>query len=91
MKKLTLAASVLMAAMSLVSCAEKQNDGEWISLFDGETFEGWRGYHRTDMPAAWTIEDGAIKINGLRCRRGGRKRRRRHYLRPKVQEFRIGI
>ena len=73
MKKLTLAASVLMAAMSLVSCAEKQNDGEWISLFDGETFEGWRGYHRTDMPAAWTIEDGAIKINGSGAGEAGAK------------------
>ena len=37
---------------------------EWISLFNGEDFTGWRGYNRADMPAAWTIEDGAIKING---------------------------
>ena len=36
----------------------------WISLFDGKSFKGWRGYNRTDMPSAWTIEDGAIKING---------------------------
>ena len=62
-----------MAAMSLVSCADKQNDGEWISLFDGKTFEGWRGYHRTDMPAAWTIEDGAIKINGSGAGEAGAK------------------
>ena len=37
---------------------------EWITLFDGKSFDGWRGYNRADMPAAWTIEDGAIKING---------------------------
>jgi len=37
---------------------------EWIKLFDGKTFTGFRGYNRTDMPKAWTIEDGAIKING---------------------------
>lgn len=36
----------------------------WITLFDGSTFNGWRGYDRTDVPKAWTIEDGAIKING---------------------------
>ena len=37
---------------------------EWITLFDGTSFEGWRGYGRQDVPTAWTIEDGAIKING---------------------------
>lgn len=37
---------------------------EWISLFDGKTFKGWRGYNKTEIPSAWTIEDGAIKING---------------------------
>ena len=36
---------------------------EWITLFDGKTFTGMRGYNRADMPKAWTIEDGAIKIN----------------------------
>ena len=38
-------------------------DGFYI-LFDGETFNGWRGYNRDDVPPRWTIEDGAIKING---------------------------
>ncbi len=37
---------------------------EWITLFDGNSFDGWRGYNRTDVPKAWTIEDGSIKING---------------------------
>lgn len=41
----------------------KAKDG-FVSIFDGKTFTGWRGYNRTDMPTAWTIEDGAIKING---------------------------
>ena len=38
--------------------------GEWISLFDGETFNGWRGYNRDDVPGRWIIEDGAIKFKG---------------------------
>jgi len=38
-------------------------DGYYI-LFDGETFNGWRGYGRDDMPAKWIIDEGAIKING---------------------------
>lgn len=35
----------------------------WISLFDGQTMTGWRGYNKTVVPGAWTVEDGAIKIN----------------------------
>ena len=46
---------------------------EWISLFNGEDFTGWRGYNRADMPAAWTIEDGAIKINGSGMGEAGAK------------------
>jgi len=38
-------------------------DGFYI-LFDGETFNGWRGYNRDDVPARWIIEDGAIKFSG---------------------------
>ena len=38
-------------------------DGYYI-LFDGETFNGWRVYNRDDVTARWTIEDGAMKING---------------------------
>lgn len=41
-----------------------QEDPNVITLFDGQTFTGWRGYNRTDVPGAWTIEDGCIKING---------------------------
>lgn len=41
----------------------KDADG-WITLFDGKTFNGWRGYDREDVPPAWIIEDSAIKIKG---------------------------
>ena len=41
----------------------KGEDGA-IILFDGATFNGWRGYGRDDVPGRWTIEDGTIKING---------------------------
>jgi hypothetical protein len=43
--------------------SQKDADG-WITLFDGKTFNGWRGYNRADMPEAWVIEDGALRING---------------------------
>ena len=38
-------------------------DGFYI-LFDGNTFNGWRGYNRDDVPKRWVIDDGAIKIIG---------------------------
>ena len=74
---------VAMTAM-LASCGSNGNkkaaadstavaENEWTVLFDGETFNGWRGYNRTDMPTAWTIEDGAIKINGSGMGEAGAK------------------
>ena len=50
------------AADTVVAAAE--DEGDWIVLFNGENFDGWRGYNRQDIPKAWTIEDGAIKIQG---------------------------
>lgn len=77
MKKIFLTFSLIIMTVVFFSCTNKKqaedttdtNDtemtnDEWITLFDGETFDGWRGYGRQDMPTAWTIEDGAIKING---------------------------
>jgi hypothetical protein len=40
------------------------DDNGWIILFDGKSLNGWRGYNRTDLPGAWVIEDGALKIQG---------------------------
>lgn len=33
---------------------------QWISLFDGESFEHWRGYRQEQMPAGWVIEEGCM-------------------------------
>ena len=41
----------------------KDKDGYYL-LFDGKTFNGWRGYGRDDVPKRWVIEDGAIKFTG---------------------------
>ena len=40
------------------------DDEGYIVLFDGETFNGWRGYGKDHVPSKWTIEDGCIKFNG---------------------------
>ncbi|MDR1344389.1 MAG: DUF1080 domain-containing protein [Tannerellaceae bacterium] len=36
----------------------------WITIFDGKSFNGWRGYDRADMPEAWIIDEGALRIKG---------------------------
>jgi len=46
-----------------ISNYPKDKDG-FITLFNGKDLEGWRGYDRTDVPAAWTVDDGAIHIKG---------------------------
>jgi hypothetical protein len=89
MKKIFYSVSLIaMSAMMFTACgnANKQTNTteagadsvaqpqeEWITLFDGTSFNGWRGYNRTDMPTAWTIEDGAIKINGSGMGEAGAK------------------
>ncbi|MDR2763740.1 MAG: DUF1080 domain-containing protein [Tannerella sp.] len=48
-----------------VDLASFEKDAEgWITLFDGKTFTGWRGYNREDMPKQWEIDNGAIHIKG---------------------------
>ncbi|NDV94580.1 DUF1080 domain-containing protein [Dysgonomonas sp. 521] len=42
---------------------KKDKDG-YITIFDGKTFEGWRGYGKDNVPGKWTIDQGAIKFNG---------------------------
>ncbi|WP_108820998.1 DUF1080 domain-containing protein [Dysgonomonas sp. Marseille-P4361] len=43
----------------------KDKDG-YIVIFDGKTFEGWRGYGKDQVPGKWTIDaaEKAIKFNG---------------------------
>jgi len=36
-------------------------EDEWILLFDGKTFEGWRGYNKTAFPdTGWNIDDESL-------------------------------
>ena len=35
----------------------------WISLFDGESPRGWRGYRKDNFPTkGWTVEDGWLRV-----------------------------
>jgi hypothetical protein len=37
---------------------------EWVSLFDGETLDGWKRYNAVEIGPLWSVEDGAIKCDG---------------------------
>lgn len=68
MKKVLLSVAVLGMVASCGSQQQKKaaatEDDGYVAIFDGKTFEGWRGYNRQDVPARWVIEDGCIKFNG---------------------------
>ena len=51
--------------LPMVDLSKFQKDADgWITIFDGKTFEGWRGYNKTTVPGKWTIDDNAIRFNG---------------------------
>ena len=53
--------ALVFTSFLLFSCSNT-SDG-WISLFDGESLEGWTANENTD---SWKIEDGAIVTRGER-------------------------
>ena len=36
----------------------------FITLFDGTSLDGWRGYGKTKVPSKWRIEDGCLTFMG---------------------------
>ncbi|MCK5135274.1 MAG: DUF1080 domain-containing protein [Bacteroidales bacterium] len=50
---------LVLGAFVLFGC----NSNDWITLFDGETLEGWKASENID---SWKIEDGAIVTAGTR-------------------------
>ena len=61
------------SATATSEAAASEDTTGWTSLFNGTDFTGWRGYDKTGVPSAWTVEDGAIKINGSGAGEAGAK------------------
>jgi hypothetical protein len=57
--------SLAVMTMALVACQAQEQQAEpeeWMALFDGESFTGWRGVGLDSVPAGhWIIEDGTIR------------------------------
>ncbi|MDN3669617.1 DUF1080 domain-containing protein [Echinicola jeungdonensis] len=39
------------------------NESEWISLFDGESLEGWTNYNKNSVGPAWKVEKGVLYLD----------------------------
>ncbi len=42
------------------TAAAESDASDWIVLFDGTSFDGWKGYNQDGVPDTWSIEDGAM-------------------------------
>ena len=52
---------------SLNTLTPEEKAAGWKLLFDGKTWDGWRGFRREKAPEeAWVIEEGAIKRTAIR-------------------------
>jgi hypothetical protein len=56
----TAAAGAAAPADSLNNLTAQERPDGWRLLFDGKSLAGWRGYRRQDVPAGWSVVDGAI-------------------------------
>ncbi|WP_296697981.1 DUF1080 domain-containing protein [Algoriphagus sp.] len=52
-----------LIACFFVSLSLSAQSGEWIELFNGKNFEGWK---ISENPASFSIADGVLKVNGPR-------------------------
>ena len=39
---------------------KKSSQKEWVTLFDGRSFDGWHQFNETKMSSAWDIVDNAM-------------------------------
>ncbi len=61
MKRISFAAFLVLALAAYTDVAAQ--DGEWISLFDGETLDGWQA---SENKETFYVEDGMIVVDGPR-------------------------
>src|SRR5215203_1138235 len=60
LRALSVAAFVMLAGAMLPA----QQDAKWVSLFDGQTLDGWKV---GENAASFKVENGAIVVNGQRA------------------------
>lgn len=57
---------MLTAALAFsISGVAEENDGAWISLFDGKTLNGWKGYNDAEINGKWMAKDGTLHLDSV--------------------------
>src|SRR5688572_22129442 len=60
-----IAALAAVAAVALITTrSPASGQPATRSLFDGKTTAGWRGFKQKEMPAGWSVIDGALTRGG---------------------------
>ncbi|MCK5402191.1 MAG: DUF1080 domain-containing protein [Flavobacteriaceae bacterium] len=59
-KQTTKEKDIVETNTEVVEEMEVTKNSEWIVLFDGTSFDKWRGYLTDEMYSEWTIEEGAM-------------------------------
>ena len=54
----------VLAFFSIATFAQIADKDGWIPLWDGETLDGWKA---SENPESFSVEDGAIKVDGPRA------------------------
>ena len=57
--------NLIIAAVIITACKSTPPTGEWESLFDGKTLNGWK--KSAENAESLSVEDGAIKCSGPRA------------------------
>ena len=57
------ASTIVLVTLAAVFTSSIVGADDWISLFDGKTYDGWKANENT---GSWKIEDGAFIANGPR-------------------------
>ncbi|MDC6350410.1 DUF1080 domain-containing protein [Zeaxanthinibacter sp. PT1] len=51
--------------------ATTYDEGEWVVLFDGTSFDGWKGYRMDGVPDSWKLQDSAMVFDPPKNRPDG--------------------
>ena len=61
MTRILIALAIYLAASSINPILA---DDPFVSLFDGKTTNGWRGYFKEEVGKGWKVVDGALMFDG---------------------------
>lgn len=57
---------MLTAALAFsISGVAEENGGGWISLFDGKTLNGWKGYNGAEINGKWMAKNNTLHLDSV--------------------------